>query len=85
MSDNGPCFVSGEFQEFLKWNCITHKLSAPYHQALNELAERAVQTIKRGARRQTKGQPLEAHLAELLLHYRMTPQITTGVAPDVSG
>ncbi|CAG2213160.1 unnamed protein product [Mytilus edulis] len=46
VSDNGPQFVSAEFQTFTKMNGITHIKSAPYHPATNGLAERFVQTFK---------------------------------------
>ena len=46
VTDNGPSFVSAEFEQFLK-NSIRHKTSPPYHPATNGLAERAVQTVKR--------------------------------------
>ena len=35
MSDNGPCFVSAEFEKFLMLNGIRHVTSAPYHPASN--------------------------------------------------
>ena len=45
VSDNGPQFVSAEFESFLAKN-IVHLTSAPYYAPTNGLAERAVQTFK---------------------------------------
>ena len=39
-SDNDPQFVAGEFQTFLKMNCIKHTLCPPYHPSTTGLAER---------------------------------------------
>ena len=46
VTDNGPCFVSEEFEIFLAKNGVKHITTAPYHPATNGLAERAVQTVK---------------------------------------
>ena len=54
-SDNGTSFISEEFQSFVKKNGIRHRTTAPYHPATNGLAERAVQVIKSGLRKNTKG------------------------------
>ena len=51
VTDNGPCFVSEEYEIFLAMNGVKHITSAPYHPATNGLAERAVQTVKRGLKR----------------------------------
>ena len=48
VSDNGPQFVSQEFEHFLKMNGVQHIKSAPYHPSTNGLAERFVQTMKHG-------------------------------------
>ena len=55
VSDNGQCFVSAEFEEFLSHNGIKHLKSAPYHPASNGLAERAVQIFKRGMKKMKAG------------------------------
>ena len=41
-------FYSAEFESFLRDNGIQHLTTAPYHPASNDLAERAVQIIKKG-------------------------------------
>ncbi len=81
VSDNGTCFTSEEFAIFLKSNGIKHYTSAPYHPASNGLAERAVQIIKRGLKKETVGD-IEERLAKILFNYRITPQTTTGISPS---
>ncbi len=83
VTDNGPCFVSEEFEMFLIKNGVKHIASAPYHPATNGLAERAVQTVKRGLKKETQGTcSLATRLAKVLMTYRTTPQNTTGVSPS---
>ena len=53
VTDNGSCFVSEEFETFLKENGVMHIMSAPYHSATNGLAERAVQVLKQGLKKVT--------------------------------
>ena len=80
VTDNGSSFTSAEFRTFLSENGIVHVTSAPYHPSSNGLAERAVQTVKRGVS-QTSGTTLQEKLSKFLLTYRITPQATTGVPP----
>ena len=80
VTDNRPSFTSTEFRSFLSSNGITHVTTAPYHPSSNGLAERAVQTLKRGLK-STKGDSLEERLAVFLFTYRITPHTTTGVSP----
>jgi transposase InsO family protein len=53
VSDNGPTFTSEVFKEFVEKNGIRHIRSALYHPASNDLAERAVETLKDGLRKMT--------------------------------
>ena len=80
VTDNGTCFVSTEFEAFLKSNGIRHVMSTPYHPVSNGLAERSVQIIKRGLRKVTGGD-IHTRLAKVLFNYRISPQGTTGVVP----
>ena len=80
VSDNGSNFVSSGFKAFLQKNGIRHITSAPYHPSSNGLVERAVQTFKRGMKKQGDG-TVETKLARFLLSYRITPQSTTGESP----
>ena len=82
VSDNGPQFVSAEFDSFLRQNGIRRKNSAPYHPATNGLAERFVQTLKQAMRamKREKG-ALHVKLATFLLAYRNTPHCTTNETP----
>ena len=79
VTDNGTCFTSVEFEEFLTKNGISHKKSAPYHPATNEMAERAVQFLKQGLKN-TEG-CLSDRIAKLLFTYHRTLHSTTGVSP----
>ena len=80
VTDNGPGFVSREFEQFLKNNGIYHTTSAPYHPASNGLAERAVEIVKKGLKKEKSGN-MTSRLSKVLLAYRMTPQSTTGNSP----
>ena len=81
VTDNGPGFVSEEFETFLSRNGIKHITSAPFHPATNGLAERAVQIVKKGLKKE-KGGSMASRLAKVLIAYRTTPQSTTGVSPS---
>ena len=79
VTDNGTCFTSAEFEEFLTKNGISHKKSAPYHPATNGMAERAVQILKQGLKKNTED-CLSDRIAKLLFTYHRTPHSTTGVS-----
>ncbi|PIK53373.1 hypothetical protein BSL78_09735 [Apostichopus japonicus] len=81
VSDNGTQFVSEEFAQFLSSNNIEYAETAPKHPASNGLAERAVQTVKNGVKKMTRGN-LELKLQQVLLRYRITLHATTGQTPS---
>ena len=55
VTNNGMCFVSSEFKDFLCMNGVKHSTLAPYHPASNGLAERAVQVVKLGLKKVVDG------------------------------
>ena len=81
VTDNGTCFLSAEYETFLSRNGIKHLTSAPYHPSSNSLAECAIQLVKRGLKKVTRGS-MKSHLAKVLFHYSLTPQTTTGISPS---
>ena len=80
VTDNGSSFTSEEFRSYMSSNGITHVTTAPYHPSSNGLAERAVQTFKRGLKA-TKGTTLQERISKFLFTYRITPYTITGVPP----
>ena len=46
-SDNGPCYNSKEFQQFLQCYNITHHTSSPQHPRSNGFVERMVRVAKK--------------------------------------
>lgn len=84
VSDNGPQFVSQEFQQFLQANHVKHTRSAPYHPATNGQAERFVKTIKQGLQLCMGENPTDSVqfcLDRFLLAYRNCPHVGTGESP----
>ena len=78
--DNGPQFTSGEFTEFCHLNGIRHVHVPPFHPSLNGLAERAVQTFKKGLKKMSEGS-VHDKIDRFLFSYRIMPQTTTGTSP----
>ena len=72
VTDNGSNFVSREFEDFLKQNGIRHIRIALYHPASNRMAERAVQTFKKGMTKMNGGS-VETRVPRFLVRHRITP------------
>ncbi|XP_046562530.1 uncharacterized protein K02A2.6-like [Haliotis rubra] len=82
VTDNGPQFVSNEFEAFLKSNGVKHVLSAPYHPATNGQAERLVQSFKQSMRASENSDGnVEKKVAQFLLAYRAAPHCVTNETP----
>jgi transposase InsO family protein len=84
VSDNGSCFVSSRFQEYLKSIGARQKLSAPGYPATNGAAERCVQSVKKSLSKIMASQSsrnVEQALSGWLLKYRSTPHTCTGKTP----
>ena len=80
VSDNGPPFQSGEYEDFLKGNGVRRVLIAPRRPAGNGQAERVVQSTKDSLKRIVKG-TWKKRLAQFLLHQHITPSTVTGHSP----
>ena len=69
-SDNGPCYNSKEFQQFLQHYNITHHTSSPHHPRSNEFVERMVGVAKK---LMDKAGKVEKPWISGLYEYRVTP------------
>ena len=79
VSDNGPCFTSVEFKEFVNKGGVKHITTAVYKPSTNGLAEKMVQTFKNTLKKSTD--PVGLTIDKFLFNYRLTPHSTTGVSP----
>jgi len=77
VSDNGAQFTAADFKDFCRMNSIRHIQTAPYHPSSSGMAERAVQVIKQGIRKQSTG-TLNDKISRVLFQYHITPHSTTG-------
>ena len=77
-SDNGPCYNSKEFQQFLQCDSITHQTSSPNHSRSNGFVERMVGVAKKLMDKAGKeGKPSISGLFD----YRVTPQSGSIASP----
>ena len=84
VSDNGPQFVSKEFETFLNKNGIWHVCSSPYRPQSNGKIERFHCYLKKHFRAAVSdGKSWEDELPSILMAYRSTCHPMTGASPDV--
>ena len=77
-SDNGPCYNSKEFQQFLQQYNITHQTSSPQHPRFNGFVERMVGVAKKLMDKAGReGKPWISGLYD----YRITPQSGSIASP----
>ena len=77
-SDNGPCYNSKEFWQFLQCYSITHQTSSPNHPRSNGFVERMVRVAKKLMDKAGKEGKL---WISGLLNYRDTPQSGSFASP----
>lgn len=79
ITDNGMCFTSAEFEQYMKVNGVKHTCPAPYHLSSNGQAEHTLQTFKEALKKITDGD-IETRICRFLLQYRTTPHTTAGAS-----
>ena len=81
-SDNGPQFLSENFQTFLQESGIEHRTSPPLWPQANGEVERQNRTLLKALKvAQVEGKNWRKELPKFLLVYRSTPQVSTGSTP----
>ena len=87
VSDNGPQFISYEFEDLMKSNGILHIKSAPYHPQTNGEAERFVQTFKHYLTKvkfhKLSSKELDEGILRFLATYRCVPHSITEMSPSL--
>lgn len=82
VSDNGPQFISGEFETFLKVRGIKHQLVSVYYPQSNGQVERFNRTLKGFLQCATlERSSIRSSLVDYLMIYRCTPHARTGLSP----
>lgn len=82
-SDNGPQFISNEFDEYCRQNAITNQRVTPkWAQANGEVERQNRSILKRLQIAQAEGKPWRGELRKYLRVYRSLPHNTTGKSPS---
>ncbi|XP_055633272.1 uncharacterized protein K02A2.6-like [Toxorhynchites rutilus septentrionalis] len=84
-SDNGPQFISTEFQEFCRQFDIDHRKTTPYWPQANGEVERLNRSIGKRLKisQETLGSDWQWDLRTFVLMHNSTPHSTTGIAPSI--
>ena len=80
-TDNGPQFVSEEFETFLHTNGIEHRRTTPLWPQASGEVERQNRSLLKSPDCTCRGKNWRTELLVWLLAYRSTPQTTTGATP----
>lgn len=73
LSDNGPCYISGELKDWLADHGMSHTRGKPYHPMTQGKIERWHRTMKDKILLEHYYMPsaLEAHIGAFITHYNM--------------
>ena len=81
-SDNGPQFVSEQFEEFLNKMGVEHRLSPPFWPMANGEVERQNRSLLKSLKiSNLEGKNWRDELNDYLVAYRSTPHSSTGATP----
>ena len=81
-TDNGPQFVSEEFESFLQAHGVTHRRTTPLWPQTNGEVERQNRSLLKSLQiANLEGKNWRTELVTWLAAYRSTPQATTGATP----
>ena len=81
VTDNGPQFTSHEFKDFYVSEWKKTSINSSFHPASNGQVERLVQEFKKSLKTTPTGRSVSHQVSIFLLHYRTTPNSTTGKIP----
>ena len=81
-TDNGPQFVSEEFETFLRSHCVEHRRTTPLWPQANGKVERQNRYLLKCLQiAHSEKKNLRTELVTWLTACRSTPQVTTGATP----
>ena len=82
ISDNGPQFVSAQFEQYCRTYNIVHRTISPYFPSANGEVENMNRTLKKVVQHASiEGKDIHKAVEDFLLVYRSTPHSVTQVPP----